>query len=85
MAKDAVFRLALVWLATLLVLVGLCTHSFKKMLVTYVFGVFAIAGVLLPDWDFFDRDFSKWCSPVDMNDSTSFSIWKRSLFLFLSI
>jgi hypothetical protein len=39
--------ITLVALATTVVLMGL---------VTYSFGILAIAGVLLSDWEFFDRD-----------------------------
>ncbi|CAK9137434.1 unnamed protein product [Ilex paraguariensis] len=66
MGHDAVFRLSLVWLAAVVVLVGLYTQSFKKMVATYLFGMFAICGVLLPDWEFFDRGVSQWCSPLQV-------------------
>ena len=71
MADDALLRSSLIWLAAVIVLVGLYTHSFKKMMVTYLMGLFAIAGILLPHWDFFDRPFSQWLSPfsVDAMDS----------------
>ncbi|WKA09577.1 hypothetical protein VitviT2T_027208 [Vitis vinifera] len=71
MADDALLRSSLIWLAAVIVLVGLHTHSFKKMMVTYLMGLFAIAGILLPHWDFFDRPFSQWLSPfsVDAMDS----------------
>ncbi|OMO94329.1 Microsomal signal peptidase 12kDa subunit [Corchorus olitorius] len=64
MGKDAALRSAIVWLAGILVLVGICTLSLKKMMITYAFGMLGIAGILLPDWDFFDRDFSRWCYPI---------------------
>ncbi|KAK9269843.1 hypothetical protein L1049_025416 [Liquidambar formosana] len=81
MANDAALRSSLVWLAAIIVCVGAYTYSFKKMLATYVFGMFAIAGVLLPDWDFFDRHFSQWGSLVTLDDANSASaqrsIWTR--------
>ncbi|XP_010060000.2 signal peptidase complex-like protein DTM1 [Eucalyptus grandis] len=64
MANDAALRASLVWLAAAMVVVGLWTHSFKKAMATYGAGVLGIAGVLLPDWDYFDRDFSKWTTPI---------------------
>ncbi|BAT78517.1 signal peptidase complex-like protein DTM1 [Vigna umbellata] len=64
MPNDAVLRTCLLWLAAVILAVGLFTHSFKKMMVTYVFGVLGIAAVLLPDWDYFNRDFSRWTYPV---------------------
>ncbi|KAK3033906.1 hypothetical protein RJ639_033541 [Escallonia herrerae] len=67
MADDVAFRSCLVWLAAVVVFVGLYTQSFKKMLATYLFGIFAIGGVLLPDWDFFDRRVSQWCTPVSVD------------------
>ncbi|KAJ4822419.1 hypothetical protein Tsubulata_041595 [Turnera subulata] len=59
---------SLVWLAAGMVIVGICTQSFKKVMVTYMFGVLGIAGLLLPDWEFFDRDYSRWFSPVSQED-----------------
>uniref|UniRef100_A0A5B7BBA4 Putative signal peptidase complex subunit 1 n=1 Tax=Davidia involucrata TaxID=16924 RepID=A0A5B7BBA4_DAVIN len=73
MANDATFRSSLVWLAATVVLIGLYTQSLKKMFGTYLFGMFAIAGVLLPDWDFFDRDVSQWFSPLYVDDMPSHS------------
>ena len=64
MANDAALRSAIVWLAVIIVLVGIFTLSLKKMMITYAFGMVGIAGILLPDWDFFDREFSRWCYPV---------------------
>ncbi|XVF64780.1 hypothetical protein PTKIN_Ptkin09bG0194100 [Pterospermum kingtungense] len=64
MANDAALRSAIVWLAAIIVLVGICTLSLKKMMITYAFGMVGIAGILLPDWDYFDRDFSRWCYPA---------------------
>ncbi|CAK9325606.1 unnamed protein product [Citrullus colocynthis] len=74
MANDAALNFSLVFLAAAVVLVGITTYSFKKMAVTYFVGVFAIAGVLLPDWCFFDRDFSRWTSPVTEEERESYRI-----------
>ncbi|XP_022981833.1 signal peptidase complex-like protein DTM1 isoform X1 [Cucurbita maxima] len=74
MAEDAALKSSLVFLAATVVLVGISTHSFKKMAVTYLVGVFAIAGILLPDWCFFDRDFSRWISPVTEEERESYRI-----------
>ncbi|XP_021817325.1 signal peptidase complex-like protein DTM1 isoform X1 [Prunus avium] len=71
MANDAVFRASLVWLATVIVVVGVCTQSFKKMMLTYVVGVLGISALLLPDWGYFDRDFSRWTSPVSAEERAS--------------
>jgi len=64
MSNDAVLRTSLLWLAALILAVAVFTHSFKKMMVTYVFGVLGIAALLLPDWDYFNRDFSRWPYPI---------------------
>ncbi|BBG95753.1 peptidase [Prunus dulcis] len=48
MANDAVFRASLVWLAAVIVVVGVCTQSFKKMMYTYVVGVLGISGCSCP-------------------------------------
>ncbi|XP_022752979.1 signal peptidase complex-like protein DTM1 [Durio zibethinus] len=64
MANDAALRSAIVWIAVIIALVGIFTLSLKKMMITYAFGMVGIAGILLPDWDYFDRDFSRWCYPV---------------------
>ncbi|XP_024026220.1 signal peptidase complex-like protein DTM1 isoform X2 [Morus notabilis] len=71
MANDAALRSALVWLAGVVLVVGICTFSFKKMLATYVVGVVGISGVFLPDWGYFDRDFSRWTSPVTAEERAS--------------
>ncbi|KAJ6685566.1 SIGNAL PEPTIDASE COMPLEX-LIKE PROTEIN DTM1 [Salix purpurea] len=68
MANDAALRTSLVWLAVVMVVVGVWTLSFKKVIVTYALGVLGIAGVLLPDWDYFERDYSRWFSPVSEHD-----------------
>ncbi|PKU81204.1 hypothetical protein MA16_Dca018238 [Dendrobium catenatum] len=64
MENDAALRVCLLALAALMAVVGLCTFSFKKVMVTYVYGILGIAGLLLPDWEFFDRDFSQWFTPM---------------------
>ncbi|PIA52150.1 hypothetical protein AQUCO_01000197v1 [Aquilegia coerulea] len=71
MANDAVLRTCLVCLGALVLVIGLYTYSFKKMFATYVYGILGIAGILLPDWEFFDRDFSQWVYPMSADtDST---------------
>lgn len=77
MANAAALRYSLVCLAAILVVVGVTTQSFKKTMATYLVGVLGIAGVLLPDWAYFDRDFSRWTSPVtaqERSGSTRFSV-----------
>ncbi|GKV09339.1 hypothetical protein SLEP1_g20854 [Rubroshorea leprosula] len=64
MVNDAALRSSMVCLAATIVAVGLWTLSLKKMMVTYVVFMLGIAGVLLPDWEYFDRDFFRWCYPV---------------------
>ncbi|XP_022772298.1 signal peptidase complex-like protein DTM1 [Durio zibethinus] len=64
MANDAALRSTIVSLAVIIVLVGICTLSLKKMIITYAFGMVGISGILLPDWDYFDRDFSRWYYPA---------------------
>ncbi|KAL3830432.1 hypothetical protein ACJIZ3_019234 [Penstemon smallii] len=64
MGNDAVLRCCLICLAAIMVVTGLYTQSLKKTAATYLFGMFAICGVLLPDWEFFDRSVSQWCTPV---------------------
>ncbi|XP_054789192.1 signal peptidase complex-like protein DTM1 [Prosopis cineraria] len=64
MATDAALKTCLLWLAAVIAVVGLSTHSALKMLLTYILGVLGIAGVLLPDWDYFNRHFSRWPHPV---------------------
>ncbi|KAJ1386839.1 Microsomal signal peptidase 12kDa subunit [Sesbania bispinosa] len=68
MANDAALRTSLLWLAAIILAVGICTHSFKKMMVTYVLGILGISAVLLPDWDYFNRDFSRWPYPVTVQE-----------------
>ncbi|KAK6130740.1 hypothetical protein DH2020_035528 [Rehmannia glutinosa] len=64
MGNEAVFRTSLVSLAAIMVVTGLYTQSLKKMGATYLFGMLAIGGVVLPDWKFFDRPVSQWCTLV---------------------
>ncbi|KAJ3673411.1 hypothetical protein LUZ60_006785 [Juncus effusus] len=64
MTRDEALQRSLVALALAMALVGIFTWSFKKMLATYVFGLFSVCGILLPDWEFFDRDFSQWFIPM---------------------
>ncbi|CAA7401677.1 unnamed protein product [Spirodela intermedia] len=64
MRREEVLRTSLVSLGAAVFLVGLCTFSFKKMIATYIFGILAVCGILLPDWEFFDRDFSQWFTPM---------------------
>ncbi|KAK4789197.1 hypothetical protein SAY86_020516 [Trapa natans] len=78
MANDAALRSALVWLAVVMAVVALGTHSFKKIIVTYMVGMLGIAGILLPDWDFFDRDFSRWTAPVSGEERASMAAAQRS-------
>ncbi|KAJ0024385.1 hypothetical protein Pint_08341 [Pistacia integerrima] len=69
--NDGTLRSSLIWLAVVMVIVGVCTQSLTKIMVTYVVGILGIAGILLPDWDFFDRDFSRWCYPVTAEERAS--------------
>ncbi|KAL5982195.1 hypothetical protein ACLOJK_016265 [Asimina triloba] len=71
MAGETVLRYSLVFLGALVLGIGIYTMSFKKMIATYVFGLLAISGVLLPDWEFFDRDFSKWLTPMPARDRSA--------------
>ncbi|PKA59472.1 signal peptidase complex subunit 1 [Apostasia shenzhenica] len=64
MGNDAALRSCLLVLAAVMAVVGLCTFSIKKVMATYAYGVVGIAGVLLPDWEYFDRDFSQWFTPM---------------------
>ncbi|KAJ9567669.1 hypothetical protein OSB04_003635 [Centaurea solstitialis] len=68
MADDAALRKCLVCLAAIMMVIGVYTrYSLKKIIATYVFGMFAIGGVLLPDWEFFDRPISQWTSPMTVS------------------
>ncbi|XP_073029207.1 signal peptidase complex-like protein DTM1 [Primulina eburnea] len=64
MGSDAVLRNSMVWLAVAAAITGLYTLSWKKMGITYLFGMLAICGVVLPDWDNLDRGVSRWCTVV---------------------
>ncbi|KAL2518073.1 peptidase [Abeliophyllum distichum] len=61
-------RSSMIWLAAIIVLMGLYTQSLQKMVATYFFGMFVICGVLLPDWEFFNRSVYQWCTPVTIPD-----------------
>lgn len=88
MANDAVFRSSLICLAVVILGVGIYTQSqsLKKMMGTYVFGMLGLCGILLPDWDYFDRPVSQWCSPITLNkiDSTAPSSTRYSISLHLN-
>ncbi|RAL47029.1 unnamed protein product [Cuscuta campestris] len=72
MNPDAVLRLSLCWAAAAVLFTGIYTHfSFKKMAATYIFGMFAVGGLILPDWEFFDRSVSEWFSPVTSSSHES--------------
>ncbi|KAI4307392.1 hypothetical protein L6164_030590 [Bauhinia variegata] len=73
MANDAALRSSLLLLAAIILVVGICTQSVKKMITTYVLGVLGIVGILLPDWDYFNRDFSRWGYPVTAEERASLS------------
>uniref|UniRef100_A0A2P2IZG6 Signal peptidase complex-like protein DTM1 n=1 Tax=Rhizophora mucronata TaxID=61149 RepID=A0A2P2IZG6_RHIMU len=83
MANDAALRTSLVWLAAVMVVSWIYTKSFKKTAVTYVVGALGIAGVLLPDWDYFDRDYSRWFSPVTEEEKVALA--QRSGLMFVSL
>ncbi|KAL2468100.1 peptidase [Forsythia ovata] len=68
MKDDVVFRSSMIWLAAIILLMGLYTQSLQKMVATYFFGMFVICGVLLPDWEFFSRSVYQWCTPVTILD-----------------
>ncbi|CAN6219561.1 unnamed protein product [Urochloa humidicola] len=71
MGRDELLRRSLVALAAAVVVTGLATASLWKAAATYGFGILAIAGVLLPDWEFFDRDFSQWLTPMPASRRTA--------------
>ncbi|XXG61254.1 hypothetical protein AAC387_Pa04g2960 [Persea americana] len=92
MANDAVLRSCLLLVGAVVLLVGIYTHSFKKMFATYFFGLFAIAGLVLPDWEFFDRDFSQWFTPMpahgnpsQKSNSTRFRIYPLRMVVLTTI
>lgn len=85
MANDAALKTSLLCLAAVIIVVGIFTHSPKKMIVTYGFGALAIACVILPDWDYFNRDFSRWAYPVTAEERASFlshSSWFTRFLIF---
>ena len=71
MGRDELLRRSLVALAAAVALTGLATASLRKAAATYGFGILAIAGVLLPDWEFFDRDYSQWLTPMPASRRTA--------------
>ncbi|XAR62157.1 hypothetical protein NMG60_11016798 [Bertholletia excelsa] len=73
MPNHAMLQSSLVWLAAIVVATGIYTQSMKKMIATYLLGMFGIAGFLLPDWTFFDRHVSQWFSPVSVDDAAAHS------------
>ncbi|KAL4279002.1 hypothetical protein GQ457_03G029830 [Hibiscus cannabinus] len=79
MANDGALRSAIVWLSVIIVIVGVSTLSLKKMMITYAFGMVGISGILLPDWDFFDRDFSRWCYPVTADERAALQARRSGL------
>ncbi|KAJ0960966.1 hypothetical protein J5N97_016971 [Dioscorea zingiberensis] len=64
MGRDEALRRSLVALGMAVFVVGIITFSFRKMVITYGFGIAGIGLILLPDWEFFDRDFSQWFTPM---------------------
>ncbi|KAG7599237.1 Microsomal signal peptidase 12kDa subunit [Arabidopsis suecica] len=64
MGNEAALRSSMVGLAVVMLVIWLWTQSLKKTVVTYAVGISLIGGILLPDWDFFDRSFSRWGYPV---------------------
>lgn len=83
--NDGGLRSSLIWLAVVMVMVGICTQSWKKIMVTYVVGILGIAGLLLPDWDFFDRDFSRWTCPVTAEERASILAQRQTSLLRRSV
>ncbi|XP_074263023.1 signal peptidase complex-like protein DTM1 [Silene latifolia] len=77
MGNDEALTRSLLCLAMVIIIVGISTHSFKKMLVTYFVGLLGISGVLLPDWDFFDRDVSQWTRPVTVDSISPADVLRR--------
>ncbi|CAN0912179.1 Leucine aminopeptidase 2, chloroplastic [Linum grandiflorum] len=75
--KDEVLRRSLITLAAIMVVVGIWTHSLTKVGVTYMVGMCGIAGVLLPDWDFFDRDYSRWVFPLNEQEKQHLQLQSR--------
>ncbi|XP_065018057.1 signal peptidase complex-like protein DTM1 isoform X2 [Musa acuminata AAA Group] len=60
MRLDAALQKGMVVIVAAVVVVGVCTFSLEKMLATYAVGIVGIAGILLPDWEFFHQDFPQW-------------------------
>ncbi|THU69812.1 hypothetical protein C4D60_Mb08t18360 [Musa balbisiana] len=60
MRVDAALQKGMVVIVAAVVVVGVCTFSLEKMLATYAVGIVGIAGILLPDWEFFHQDFPQW-------------------------
>ncbi|KAH9624461.1 hypothetical protein KSS87_008151 [Heliosperma pusillum] len=77
MGNDEALTRCLLSLAMVIIIVGFSTHSFKKMLVTYFVGLVGISGVLLPDWEFFDRDVSQWTRPVTVDGISPTDVLRR--------
>lgn len=71
MGRDEMLRRSLVALAAAVVVTGVVTASVRKAAATYGFGILAIAGMLLPDWEFFDRDYSQWLTPMPASRRTA--------------
>ncbi|VYS48004.1 unnamed protein product [Arabidopsis thaliana] len=71
MGNEAALRSSMVGLAVVMVVVWLWTQSLKKTVVTYAVGISLIGGILLPDWDFFDRSFSRWGYPVTAEERSA--------------
>ncbi|CAI0447684.1 unnamed protein product [Linum tenue] len=71
--NDAALRGSLIALAAVMAAVGIWTHSMRKVGVTYMVGMLGIAGILLPDWDYFDRDYSRWFYPVTEQEKLALS------------
>ncbi|KAL3619698.1 hypothetical protein CASFOL_034610 [Castilleja foliolosa] len=71
MVNELVFRMSLLTLAATMALIGLYTQSLRQMAGTYLFGMLAIGGLVLPDWEFFDRPVSHWCTVVVNRPSPS--------------
>ncbi|GFP96874.1 hypothetical protein PHJA_001831500 [Phtheirospermum japonicum] len=82
MGNEVAFRTSLVSLAAIVALTGLYTQSVRKMAGTYLFGMLAIGGLALPDWKFFDRPVSQWCTVVDIGDRPSRSAPESRLKLY---
>ncbi|XP_042440131.1 signal peptidase complex-like protein DTM1 [Zingiber officinale] len=81
MRRETALQTSLLSLAVLMAVLGMCTLSLKKMLGTYAFGIVGIGGILLPDWEFFDRDFSEWFKPMTVRRTHADSDnWRFNLY-----